>query len=428
MTRMTWRKAVVAVALAAVSISAAWANNPPVVSNVIAGQRTDGSKIVDIYYNLSDPDGDNCTVTVQASDDGGSTWGVPITAVGGAVGTGIPPGTGKHILWDSAVDLPGAVGSQYKVRVCAYDGQGPGGDMVLIPAGSFDMGDTFNEGGSEERPVHSVYIDAFYIGTCEVTNQQYCDGLNWAYAQGGLISISGGVVYKYNSGTSYPYCDTNSADSDSCIVWNGSTFTVEAGRETQPMVEVSWYGAVAYCNWRSVREGRTPCYDTSTWNCNFGADGYRLPTEAEWEKAARGGTPWHRFPWSDTDTIQHARANYYSSSNYFYDTSPTRGCHPTFNTGVYPYTSPVGYFAPNGYGVYDAAGNVWEWCHDWYSSDYYGSSPTSNPTGPGSGSGRVLRGGGWGLNASNCRVANRSGYTPDNRRSLLGFRCSAGTP
>ncbi len=144
---------------------------------------------------------------------------------------------------------------------------------------------------------------------------------------------------KYGSGTTYPYCSTTSAPTGyphygeySRITWNGSTFGTTSGKENHPMVMVSWYGSVAYSNWRSAMEGKPLCYDLSTWNCDFGGAGYRLPTEAEWEKAARGGVAGRRFPLSDKDMIQYARANYYSRPDYSYDTSPTRGYHPTFNT------------------------------------------------------------------------------------------------
>ncbi len=444
----------VATAVLSSSVDSLWANSAPVVTNVTAHQRTDGSKLVDIYYNLTDADGDASTVTVLASGDYGATWIVPITAVTGHIGTGIAPGTDRHIVWDCATDLPGAFGSQYRVRVCADDGHGPGG-MAFIPGGEFQMGDTFNEGYTDERPVHPVYLIPYCIDIYEVTNQQYADALNWAWAQGGLITVTSGVVYKYNSGTSYPFCDTTTSSSYSGITWNGSTFGVVAGKEDHPMVMVSWYGSVAYANWRSGLEGKTPCYDLSSWTCNFGS-GYRLPTEAEWEKAARGGTAAHRFPWSDTDTIQHARCNYRSYwsngvPDYPYDTSPIEGYHPCWGSAGYPYTSPVGFFdgslryktefnwpgnptsyqtanGANGYGLHDIAGNVCEWCNDWYSSWYYSISPGSNPMGPGAGTYRVARGGCWGSIAISCRVAFRfNGSAPGTRHTILGFRCAAGT-
>jgi formylglycine-generating enzyme required for sulfatase activity len=329
--------------------------------------------------------------------------------------------------------------------------------MVLIPAGSFQMGNAFpGEGYSNELPVHTVTLSPYYIDKCEVTNAQYADALNWAYAQSGHITVTNGVVYKYNSGTSYPYCSTTSAPAGSPdfgiwsrITWNGSTFGVVAGKENHPMVMVSWYGSVAYANWRSAMQGKPLCYDLSSWTCNFAVVGYRLPTEAEWEKAARGGAAGRRFPWSDTDFIQHARANYYSSSSYPYDNSPTRGYHPLWGVGSYPWTSPVGFFTgalqykadwgwpgaatsyqttngANGYGLYDMAGNVWEWCNDWYGA--YSSSPSSDPTGPASGTYRVLRGGCWTFDAIFCRVAFRYGSSPDARYDDYGFRLALDSP
>ena len=190
-----------------------------------------------------------------------------------------------------------------------------------------------------------------------------------------------------------------------------------------PMVEVSWYGSVAYCNWRSSEEGYESCYNLSTWDCNFSKHGYRLPTEAEWEYAARGGLSGKRFPWGNT--ISHSQANYYADPcNYSYDVSPTEGYHPDWND-VEPYTSVVGSFSANGYGLYDMAGNVYEWCNDWYRSDYYDTSPYDNPEGPASGPGRVLRGGGcWRHFASFCRLAyrNSSYYGQPARYYHFGFR------
>ena len=275
--------------------------------------------------------------------------------------------------------------------------------MVLIPGGEFQMGDTFTEGYTNERPVHPVCVSAFYMDRYEVTKALWDAVRAWGLANG--------YTDLYASGG-------KGAD--------------------HPVQYVNWYDCVKWCNARSEQEGRTPCYYTDAGlttvyrtgelapHVKWDANGYRLPTEAEWEKAARGGTAGRRFPWSDTDTIQHARANYYSSTGYSYDTSPTRGYHPTFAVGGYPYTSPVGYFAPNGYGLYDMAGNVWEWCHDWYGSTYYSSSPYSNPTGPATGACRVLRGACWDYSAYICRVAVRYFVTPDDR--ILGFRCAAGAP
>jgi formylglycine-generating enzyme required for sulfatase activity len=275
--------------------------------------------------------------------------------------------------------------------------------MMLIPAGSFQMGDSFNDSLSlwGERPVHTVYVSAFYMDRTEVTKALWDEVRAWGMSNG--------------------YTDLPAGQ----------------GKESEhPVIRCNWYDAVKWMNARSEKEGRVPAYYTNAertaayrtgdvdvqnewvrWNA-----GYRLPTEAEWEKAARGGEQGRRFSWGNT--ISHSQANYYASSSYSYDVSPTQGYHPTFATGDEPYTSPVGSFEANSYGLYDMAGNVWEWCWDWHSSSYYSSSPGTDPRGPSMGTRRVLRGGSWAWfgKAIGCRSARRSQDEPYWGLKEYGFR------
>ena len=277
--------------------------------------------------------------------------------------------------------------------------------MSLIPTGTFVMGDHFDVGLPDEKPLHSVTLDAFYMDIFETTNESYAQYLNSAYAQG-LIVVSGGKVYE--TGGTELYFETYSASTSSRILWDGTLFTVEAGKLDHPVNHVTWHGAVAFANWRSVQDYLTPCYDLSSGSCDFAANGYRLPTEAEWEYAARGGLQptYYQYPWGNT--IDGSMANY-SNSGDPYDT-------------LWPFTTPVGYYdgsqtpsgidMANGFGLYDTAGNLWEWCHDWYSSTYYSTSPSSNPPGPSSGQVRVLRGGYFGYDPPYLRSAVRMAGTP----------------
>jgi len=400
---------------------AVWGNSAPVVSNVSANQRGDDSKLVDIRYDLADADGDSCTVWVVASNDGGATWRVPILTVWGNIGPGITPGLNKHIVWDAGQDMAGVVGD-FKVRVYADDGQSADG-LILIPGGEYLMGDPFGDGDSDEQPVHPVFIDTFMMSRHEVTNQQYLEFLNNTFSAGLIEVKTDNLVYKKTTG--YRYCATYDADHNSRIAFTGSRFVLAPSEKANhPMVEVTWYGAAAYCNWRSEQLGKELCYNPTTFAPDLSKHGCRLPTEAEWEVAARGGAAGRRFPWGDT--INHDYANYLANGSAFtYDTSPytTYTCHPTYAVGTQPHTAPVGSFSANGYGLFDMVGNVWEWCNDWYHGTYYSSSPYYNPPGPASGSSRVIRGGAWNNGpAVLCRVASRNNYNPTYLNYSIGFR------
>ncbi len=372
------------------------AGTAPVVSNVRAAQRS-GAKLVDIYYDLADSDSATLAVSVAVSTNGGASYTLPATSFSGSGwGSAVTPVSGKQIIWNAAADWNGRYSANVRFRVTADDATAPPpGGMALIPAGSFTMGDCMGDGNSYELPLHSVYVSAFYMDVNLVSYSQWLTVYNWATSHGYSFDYAG------------------------------------SGKATNhPAQRMTWYDAVKWCNARSEKEGRVPAYYTDAglsvryrtgqvgpyvnWS-----SGYRLPTEAEWEKAARGGASGQRFPWGNT--ISENQANYYSTgtSYYSYDMSNT-GYNPTFNDGVTPYTSPVGYFAANGYGLYDMSGNVWQWCWDWYGS--YSSGSQTDPRGAPSGSYRVSRGGSWSDYAYNCRAAYRISFHPGSRSIGMGFR------
>jgi len=232
--------------------------------------------------------------------------------------------------------------------------------MIFVKGGTFQMGS--NDGDSDETPVHTVKVDDYFIGEYEVTQEE------WTEVMG-----------------------------DNPSNWEGDNLPVE---------QIMWFDAVKFCNEKSRVEGLTPCYSGSGENtiCDFSANGYRLPTEAEWEYAAKGGTESENYKYSGSDSIDEVA---------WYDGNSGDKTHS------------VGGKQPNELGIYDMSGNVWEWCNDWYdgSNDdsYYSKSSSNNPRGVSSGSYRVDRGGGWYDYAKYCRVANRR-YSPDYSHSYLGFR------
>ena len=337
-------------ALALLAVTAAQAS--VTVTNVTAAQRP-GTKLVDITYDVASTTTNRVAVSLVVSNGAAA---VSATTLSGDRGSGVATGTGKAIVWNAGADWGGNVAAGVRFYVTADDGAAgsPGvpTNMVLVQGGSLP-----NAGNG------AITVASFCIGKYEVTWAEWQMVRTWAATNGYDIGSVGA-----GSATNYP------------------------------VQSVSWYDVVKWCNARSQQEGRTPVYtvgaaiyQSGTNNAvvvNASATGHRLPTEAEWEFAARGGTQSQGYLYSggnDVNTVA-----WYSG-----------------NSGSA--THAVGTKAANELGIYDMSGNLWEWCVDWYSGS--------------EGSSRVLRGGSWlSYNSFDCQAAYRSGWEPTVRRSDFGFR------
>jgi len=286
--------------------------------------------------------------------DGSLVWSNALAGTNYTVQTTTSLAGGNN--WVDYVQLPTS-NSINTNQIVAFN---PPAGMALIPAGVFTIGDTI-DGGYEGIPIN-VTVSAFYMDTNLVSYSQ------WR------------TVYSYATNHGYGFVD---------VGWGKGA--------NHPVQTVDWFDCVKWSNARSVQAGLTPVYYTdagftqvftngdypTTVYANWGANGYRLPTEAEWEKAARSGLSGQRFPWGNT--ISESQANYYPGSGHPYDLGGTQ----IYATGVLPLTSPVGSFPANGYGLNDMAGNVYEWCWDWYAepkypagSPYLGGTDPRGPVGP----------------------------------------------
>jgi len=339
------------------------------ISNLVVAQRP-GTKLMDITYDVSSTTTDKVWISLTVSNGAAAVDAINLT---GDIGWPVATGTNKSIVWNGGTDWNGNSATlTYALK--ADETPPPPQGAVQISAG-------INSGTDPDFGAYSLTnASPFYMDATEVTKAQWDAVRTWALTNG------------------YSFDNTGS------------------GKATNhPVHTVNWYDCVKWCNARSEKDARTPVYsipDQSVYRSgrpsshtdvvqNTSVNGYRLPTVVEWEYAARGGQTGKRFPWGDT--IQHTRANYNSSSSYSYDTSSTRGYHPSAET-TSPRTMAVKSFAANGYGLYDMAGNVWEWCWDT------------------SGTSRFIRGGSWFDYASHARCGDAGWRSPGGANYGRGFR------
>jgi formylglycine-generating enzyme required for sulfatase activity len=323
-----------------IGFSSATANGQITVSNVRAAQRV-GTKLVYIDYDVAGATAP-VAVSLLVSPDGGATWAVPVTSATGAVGNAVTAGSNLRITWDAGVDWNGQYSTQTRFRVSVEE------KFVKVDGGTLPS----------TSGLGALPVSTFYIGKYEVRWDEFQTVRTWAAANGYDI---GGV--GAGTGSSYP------------------------------VTSVNWYSAVKWCNARSQMEGKTPAYTVGgvvyrTGDqvpvVNASANGYRLPSEKEWEWAARGGTQTQGYAYSGSNDVN--AVAWYSS-----------------NSGSA--THVVGTKAANELGTYDMSGNVWEWCFDIYS-----------------GSLRVIRGGSWNSGAENCPVGYRGNINPTYGNINFGFR------
>ncbi|MBI5374569.1 MAG: SUMF1/EgtB/PvdO family nonheme iron enzyme [Candidatus Schekmanbacteria bacterium] len=256
--------------------------------------------------------------------------------------------------------------------------------MVLIKGGTFDMGDTFGNGGEDEKPAHTIKVDSFYLSETEVTVGQYREfakatGYKTEAEKTGGVLFWGGSVWEQKNGT----------------YWDNLGFSQS---ESHPVAGISWNDAVAYVDWLTKKTGKK----------------YRLPTEAEWEYAAREGGKKIKYSWGNSEP-DGTNCNY-ADSNTDFDWSDKK------HNDRYKITAPVKSYKPNSLGLYEMSGNLWEWCSDWYGRQYYKNSTKDNPKGPLSGKSRVLRGGSWFNKPELIRCIYRGMHRPGIGYSNIGFR------
>ncbi|MBI4727614.1 SUMF1/EgtB/PvdO family nonheme iron enzyme [candidate division TA06 bacterium] len=352
----------------AITVSDSSSNNPPLLNMSVNPQYGNAPLTASVGYNVSDPDGDMAVTYISYGEGKTDT----LTQQSGSK-THVYNNTGQYKVKITSSDGRGGI-ARDSVFVNVSQSSSIAIEWISIPAGNFKMGSLPGDpyAQTDELPQHTVYLDAFQISKYEITNGQYKVFLDAGGYSNSAYWTADGWNWRTTNSITEPYW------------WSTGNYNSGTAFPNHPVMGVSWYEAYAFCNWA----------------------GGSLPTEAQWEKAARGTDSTNYWPWGSAWDA--------SKCNSYENVSPD----------TFTYSSPVGFFSAgqSPYGVYDMAGNVLEWVNDWYQSDYYSVSPASNPTGPTTGTYRVLRGGSFYVSDGNCRVAYRTVYAPDNRYLSIGFR------
>ncbi len=371
----------------------------PLVAQTIVIDPTPDS--INAPWTLSGPDG----YSYSGTGDQSISDRVPGEYVldWGAVSGWLPPASAEQML---------SAGGTITFNGVYSSDSGPVEGFVLIPPNSVSMPAVFTMGSDvelDETPHQVTLTGRFYMASTVVTNAQYVSALQWAYNQDPPLVIVTSLIVRDNlDGSTEELFDLDAPYG--LISFNGGVFSTTS--PDRPVLVDSWYGSVAYCDWLSLQEGLTRAYDHGTWSCNsndpYGASGYRLSTEAEWEFACRAGTITH---FNTGDCLDAGtEANYRGSYPY-----------PGCSTGPYlEHAADVGSYPSNQWSLFEMHGNAWEWCNDWWYGSYSGNE--TNPDGPESGLKRVLRGGNWSGSAQACRSARRFSYAPNSPSATFGFR------
>ena len=351
------------------------------VQNLRVEQHTDTVLIT--YDLISSLTNDIFSVNLFVSENNGETFSITPKTVEGDIGYGIPPGFHKQIIWLPLEDSLELVGDDYifKIQVASL-GASKEVDFVLVKGGWFEMGSKAKEAKSDERPVHRVYVDDFKMSINEITNYQFLAFLQEYGSRTVRYGEYRGEVLFYSSPKGILIQDRR---------LGGEIWRVKKGYEFYPVVGVTWYGANEFCKFY----------------------GYRLPTEAEWEYAAREGGKNVRFG-NGKDIADPSEINFNGSREFKKKYSIVGQNRKS--------TIRVCSFPPNKLQLFDMSGNVWEWCQDWYQRNYYFHSKIYNPTGPWFGKYKVIRGGSWFNSAEDIRTTDRSFFSPYSYNHDIGFR------